>query len=109
MLVHGGAYKVVLRLEAVTVRVTCTVSGGGGDRLECAAVAERPRLAPRLLEREVLVGVARHEEHLGADRTQAIGEILHAVRRVGLTPSMDLGEEVIGVAAGEGGQVRFLE
>ena len=54
----------MLSLEAVAARVPRPVSGGGDNRFECAPLAERLRLSPRLLEGEVLVGVARHEEHL---------------------------------------------
>ena len=54
----------MLCLEAVAARVPRPVSGGGDNRFECASLAERLRLSPRLLEGEVLVGVARHEEHL---------------------------------------------
>ena len=119
----------MLRLEAVVARVPRPVSGGGDNRLERAPLAERLRLSPRLLEGEVLVGVARHEEHLrvrlrlrlrllglgfgfgsgfglgsgsglglgrlGADSSQAVGEIGRATRRVGLAPRMDLREESV--------------
>ena len=120
----------MLRLKAVVARVPRPVSGGGDNRLERAPLAERLRLSPRLLEGEVLVGVARHEEHLtvglglgfgfgfgfgfglgfglglglgsglglghlGADSSQAVGEIGRTTRRVGLAPRMDLREESV--------------